>query len=151
MLLRQETLKKIAQFRQRKTVLLKAKQDLLASLALPEYSLQNTKVLENAKASLQQFTPAKLDIQKELKELKKQKETAVQNANQTQLLIKQELQELEQLLKDIQTARPIDQLTVDDIARAYPPLDSIVEKMAKRGQWKVPGYYEKFGEFAVGF
>ena len=52
---------------------------------------------------------------------------------------------------NIENARPIDQLTVDDVSLAYPQLDSIVEKMSKRGQWRVPGYYEKFGEFSIGF
>lgn len=51
---------------------------------------------------------------------------------------------------NIQNARPIDQLLVDDIAKAYPKLDETVEKMAKRGQWRVPGYYEKWIIFNIG-
>jgi hypothetical protein len=49
---------------------------------------------------------------------------------------------LKQLLVNIENAKPIDQILVDDVAKAYPKLDQTVEKMAKRGQWKVPGYYE---------
>jgi F-type H+-transporting ATPase subunit d len=109
----------------------------------------------------------------------------VQSAEKTSKKIKAELIELSTLLKDIETARPIDQLTVsiilsflliscclytlrliynvfinvdiyermqvEDVAAAYPEIDSIVEKMAKRGQWNVPGYYEKFGEYYLGF
>ncbi len=62
-----------------------------------------------------------------------------------------ELQELSQLLQNIETARPVDQLTVDDVANALPEVDINTAKLAKRGQWIVPGYYEKFGEFKVGF
>ncbi|KAJ3084944.1 ATP synthase d subunit, partial [Quaeritorhiza haematococci] len=62
-----------------------------------------------------------------------------------------ELTELQELLTNIETARPVDQLTVDDVTKAMPEIDTTVEKMAKRGQWILPGYYEKFGEFKLGF
>ncbi|KAJ1550222.1 ATP synthase d subunit [Cladochytrium tenue] len=53
------------------------------------------------------------------------------------------MQELKDLLVNIETARPVDQLTVGDVSKADPTLDKNVEKMVKRGQWLVPGYYEK--------
>jgi F-type H+-transporting ATPase subunit d len=40
---------------------------------------------------------------------------------------------------------------VDDVVNAYPEIDNTVATMAKRGQWRVPGYYERFGEFCIGF
>jgi F-type H+-transporting ATPase subunit d len=146
--MRSETLKKIAQFKQKQTALLKMKQDLLVTL--PSYNLQNKQVLKNAQEALERFTPTKLDISQELNTLSKLRVQAVQDAQKTQEMLAKEMTELQLLLKDIEEARPIDQLTVDDIAKAS-DLDEKVEKMAKRGQWKVPGYYEKFGEFSVGF
>jgi F-type H+-transporting ATPase subunit d len=53
------------------------------------------------------------------------------------------MDELKEMLKNIDTARPIDQMTVRDVSIAYPELDQVVEKMVRRGQWRVPGYYEK--------
>ena len=72
-------------------------------------------------------------------------------AEKTAKKIDAELVELKELLAEINTARPVDQLTVDDVAKADPTIDANVEKMVKRAQWKVPGYYEKFGDFAIGF
>ena len=40
---------------------------------------------------------------------------------------------------------------MDDVVKALPEIDQRVEKMVKRGQWHVPGYDEKFGNFGVGF
>ena len=45
------------------------------------------------------------------------------------------------ILREIADANMIEK--VEDVSKAYPELDAIVEKMVKRGQWNPPGYYEK--------
>lgn len=55
--------------------------------------------------------------------------------------------DLKTLLDNIENSRPIEQLTLDDVAKAYPQIDATVAKMAARGQWRVPGYYEKYYSF----
>jgi F-type H+-transporting ATPase subunit d len=141
---RPETLTKIKSLQSRQLQLLKLKSDLTAEL-----EVLNGNAL--VKGKIDQFKPQKLDMSEQLSIIRKEKQVAVKEALKTQEYVTKEINELKVLLGDIEQARPIDQLTVDDVAKAYPPLDSIVEKMAKRGQWKVPGYYEKFGEFSVGF
>jgi F-type H+-transporting ATPase subunit d len=141
---RPETLSKIKAIQSRQLQLLKMKSDLTAEL-------QTLNGHAMVKGKVSDFKPQRLDMNEQLNIIRKEKQIAIQEALKTQEFVTKEIKELQVLLGDIEQARPIDQLTVDDVANAYPQLDSIVEKMAKRGQWKVPGYYEKFGEFAIGF
>ncbi|KAJ3321283.1 ATP synthase d subunit [Boothiomyces sp. JEL0866] len=152
--LKPETIAQVNAFRARHLALVKQVQDLKESPAISfdNYKiLKNQKVLTEAKKSLETFKPATLDLNAQLSIIEKEKVAAIAQAKQTEAKIKEELVELNELLVNIENARPIDQMTIDDVATAYPALDATVEKMAKRGQWRVPGYYEKFGEFSVGF
>ena len=38
-----------------------------------------------------------------------------------------------------------------DVYANMPGFTEKIEKMIKRGQWHVPGYFEKFGKQSVGF
>ena len=51
-------------------------------------------------------------------------------------------------MKEIESARPFDQLTVDDVVAAS-DLEEKVTYMVKNGKWEVPGYREKFGDLAA--
>merc|ERR1712000_389073 len=52
-------------------------------------------------------------------------------------------------LKTIEDARPFEQLTLDDVAKARPEITKTVEKMVSQGKWTVPGYTEKFGNLSA--
>lgn len=54
--------------------------------------------------------------------------------------------DLKEMLTNIETARPLEHLNVDDVAKILPEIDQRTAELAHRGQWIVPGYYEKFGE-----
>jgi hypothetical protein len=69
----------------------------------------------------------------------------VKAAQKTEETVKIELASLSVMLKDIQTARPLEHLMVDDVAAILPEIDQRTAELAHRGQWIVPGYYEKFG------
>ena len=114
-------------------------------------SISGTRVFSEAQKSFNSFSPAKVDLDKTLKSIAVEEEVALKAAKETSAAVAKELKDLKQLLVDIESARPIDQLTVDDVAKSIPDLDAKVEKMVKRGQWTPPGYYEKFGEFKIGF
>jgi hypothetical protein len=60
-----------------------------------------------------------------------------------------ELAALSVMLGNIETARPLEHLMVDDIANILPEIDQRTAELAHRGQWIVPGYYEKFGGIGV--
>jgi len=60
-----------------------------------------------------------------------------------------ELADLAATLKNIEESRPIEELTIDDVAQAAPEIDKRTEQMVSRGRWQVPGYKEKFGDFSL--
>ncbi len=113
--------------------------------------LKNTKVIDNAEKAFKNFKPVSYDLSEQIKVIEQAHVTAVKEAKATEEQVKTEIAELNVLLSNIDQARPLEELTVDDVVQAAPEIDQTVEKMVKRSQWLVPGYYEKFGEFKVGF
>lgn len=69
-----------------------------------------------------------------------QLESAAKTANN----VNKELTLLQETLSNIQKARPIEDLTVQDVLIACPEIEKKVEKMVENGQWSVPGYKEVF-------
>lgn len=152
--LKPETWASVQSFRTRHAQLQKSLNELKDSSAEINFDaykvLKNQSVVEEAKKALSSQKILKFHSEKQLKEIEKAREAAVEVAKKTEQSIQAEMSELKVLQKDIETARPIAELTVDDVAKAYPELDKTVEKMALRGQWRVPGYYEKYFIFNAG-
>ncbi len=69
----------------------------------------------------------------------------MEQAQETASKIEAELKDLKATLKNIQDARPFDQLTVDEVIAARPEIAKTVEEMVKKGKYETPGYHEKFG------
>lgn len=111
--------------------------------------LKNTQVVDEVKAKVAAFKPAAYDVSKTLKTIDIFEKKAVENAKLTEKAVADEIAQLQHTLKDIEGARPFDQLTVDDVAQARPDLDEKVTYMVKNGKWEVPGYKEKFGDLTV--
>ncbi|KAI8808881.1 hypothetical protein BJ742DRAFT_853153 [Cladochytrium replicatum] len=154
--LKPETVASLNAFRRRQQELQKTVQELKdqqTSIDFDAYRrvLSNKGIVDEAQKAFAAFKPASYDVTEQVRIIEQHEANAVAAAEKTTQKIQVELKELDALLKNIETARPLDQLTVDDIASAIPELDPTVEKMVKRGQWKVPGYYERFGEYKVGF
>lgn len=111
--------------------------------------LKNSKVVDEIEKAVSAFKPVTYDVSKNLKTIQIFEEKAIENAKLTEKSVLQEIQQLQVTLKDIEGARPFDQLTVDDVAKARPDLDEKVNYMVKNGKWEVPGYKEKFGDLTV--
>jgi F-type H+-transporting ATPase subunit d len=111
--------------------------------------LKNKKVVDEIEAKIASFKPVTYDVSKNLKNIEIFEEKAIENAKLTEKSVLEEIKQLQVTLKDIETARPFDQLTVDDVAAARPDLDEKVDYMVKNGKWEVPGYKEKFGDLTV--
>jgi hypothetical protein len=73
----------------------------------------------------------------------------VKSAEETKSVVDQELKDLDKTLKNIEEARPFDQLTVEEVATAQPEIDARTEQLVSKGRWAVPGYKEKFGDLSV--
>ncbi|CUM63983.1 uncharacterized protein PRCAT00001571001 [Priceomyces carsonii] len=111
--------------------------------------LKNSQVVDEIQKAVSSFKPATYDVSKNLKTIDIFEEKAVENAKLTEKSVLDEIKQLQDTLKDIESARPFDQLTVDDVAKARPDLDEKVTYMVKNGKWEVPGYKEKFGDLTV--
>ncbi|CAN3355146.1 ATP synthase subunit d, mitochondrial [Diutina catenulata] len=110
--------------------------------------LSNQKVIDQVEQAVKSFQPVKVDVSKVLSNIEIFEEKAVENAKLTEKSVTEEIKQLQATLKDIESARPFDQLTVDDVAAAS-DLDAKVTYMVKNGKWEVPGYKEKFGDLTV--
>lgn len=111
--------------------------------------LKNTKVVDQIQKDVLLFKPVSYDVVKTLNNIDVFEAKAVENAKATESAIAKEIEQLRLTLKDIESARPFDELTVDDVAKARPDLDEKVKYMVKNGKWEVPGYKEKFGDLTV--
>ncbi|KAI1261563.1 hypothetical protein F5Y18DRAFT_419514 [Xylariaceae sp. FL1019] len=111
--------------------------------------LKNQAVIDEIEKRFSSFTPAKYDVARQLKAIDAFEVEAVKNAEATKEKVDLELKDLEATLKNIETARPFDELTVDEVVAAEPSIDEKTSKLVSRGRWSVPGYKEKFGDLSV--
>ncbi|KAI0007026.1 ATP synthase subunit D [Xylariaceae sp. FL0662B] len=111
--------------------------------------LKNQAVVDEIEKRFKAFTPAKYDVARQLKAIEAFEVEAVKNAQETKQKVDLELKDLEMTLTNIETARPFDELTVDEVAAAEPSIDEKTAKLVSKGRWAVPGYKEKFGDLSV--
>lgn len=111
--------------------------------------LKNTVVVDKIETFYKSYKPVNIDTTKQLSTIEVFEEQAMSNAKETEQLVARELADLQATLKNIESARPFDELTVDELAEAKPEIDAKVEEMVKKGRWDVPGYKEKFGDLTV--
>ncbi|SPO39121.1 related to ATP7 - F1F0-ATPase complex, FO D subunit [Pseudozyma flocculosa] len=107
--------------------------------------LKNKDVVNQAKKILNDFKPVTYDVQAQLKAIDAFEAKATEQAQATATKIEAELKDLKATLKNIEEARPFNQLTTDDVIAARPEIGKTVEEMVKKGKWTTPGYEEKFG------
>lgn len=110
--------------------------------------LKNSKVVDEIEKAVSGFKPVTIDVSKNLKNIEIFELKAIENAKLTEKSVLEEISVLQKTLKEIESARPFDQLTVDDVAAAS-DLEEKVTYMVKNGKWEVPGYREKFGDLAA--
>lgn len=65
---------------------------------------------------------------------------AVRSAEETSRLVESELKDLAATLKNIETARPFEECTTDDVQKAEPEIERKVEHMVKNHRWMPAGY-----------
>ncbi|KAF5322908.1 hypothetical protein D9619_001053 [Psilocybe cf. subviscida] len=111
--------------------------------------LKNQAIVDEAEKTLKEFKPVTYDVNAHVKAIETFEATAVAKAQETEQKIDIELKELQATLANIETARPFEQLTVEDVGKAHPKIVETVETMLQKGKWTVPGYKEKFGDLNV--
>ncbi|CAI5756651.1 unnamed protein product [Candida verbasci] len=110
--------------------------------------LKNSKIVDEIEKQVTSFKPIEIDLSKNLKNIEIFESNAIENAKLTEKSVAEEIEQLRITLKDIQSSRPLEELTVDDVAAAS-DVDGKVTYMVKNGKWVVPGYREKFGDLSV--
>ncbi|KAL9577497.1 MAG: hypothetical protein Q9212_006324 [Teloschistes hypoglaucus] len=112
-------------------------------------TLGNTAVVDEIEGHFKAFKPKTYDVARQVKAIEAFEAQAMKGAQQTREQVDREVQSLEKALRDIETARPFDELTVDEVIVADPEIDRRTEWLVSRGRWSVPGYKEKFGDLSV--
>ncbi|ODV91908.1 hypothetical protein CANCADRAFT_22959, partial [Tortispora caseinolytica NRRL Y-17796] len=152
--LKGNTLQSLTSFRKRHEDALRQVTELKAQPAEVDFAyyrsvLKNQKVIDELEKYAKSFKPVTYDVSKILKTIDAFEAKAVDNAKTTEEKVASELKQLQAALDDIETARPIDQLTVDDVVKARPDIDEKVDEMVIKGKWNIPGYKEKFGSLVI--
>ncbi|KAN0119824.1 putative ATP synthase subunit D, mitochondrial [Hyaloscypha variabilis] len=111
--------------------------------------LKNQAVVDEIEKHFNSFKPTTYDVGRQIKAIEAFEAQALKNAEETKGRVDLELQDLEKTLKNIEEARPFDELTVDEVAAARPDIDEKTAQLVSKGRWSVPGYKEKFGDLSV--
>lgn len=111
--------------------------------------LKNQNIVSTIEKDVASFKPGKVNLSKQLNLIESFEAKAIENAQATESVVLKELQELEKTLSNIESARPFDQLTVQDVIKARPDVNDKVLEMIKHNRWEVPGYKEKFGDLTI--
>ncbi|KAI9217936.1 hypothetical protein BC828DRAFT_389932 [Blastocladiella britannica] len=149
--LKQETAQQLAAFRKRHDELVRTVQTLKDQRQTIDFAhyrsaLANKAIVDEAEQAFAKFTPASYDLAAQLKVIDAFEAKAVERAQHTATAVNDELKDLRETLANIESARPIDQLTVDDVVRANPAIETEVEERVKNGRWDVEEYNAKFGD-----
>ncbi|KAF9008854.1 ATP synthase d subunit [Cyathus striatus] len=121
-------------------------QPITIDLAHYRSILKNRAIVDEAEKLLSEFKPVTYDVNAHVKAIETFEAKAVAKAQETEAKIEEELNELQATLANIEEARPFEDLTTEDVAKAHPRILEAVETMIKKGKWTVPGYKEKFGD-----
>ncbi|KAL6940874.1 ATP synthase d subunit [Hanseniaspora vineae] len=108
--------------------------------------LNNKDVIAKIENYVKSYKTVTVDVSSQLSTLKAFEAKAVENAQQTEKLVAQELTALQETLKNIESARAFDELTIEDVMKAKPDVQEKVSELVSKGKWEVPGYKEKFGD-----
>ncbi|GAA5839270.1 hypothetical protein JCM11251_006024 [Rhodosporidiobolus azoricus] len=111
--------------------------------------LKNKEIVAEGEKLFKSFKAVDYDLQAQLKAIAAFEAKAVSSAKEAASKVESELGNLNTTLKNIEDARPFDQLTLDDVAKARPEITKTVENMISKGKWTVPGYTEKFGNLSA--
>jgi hypothetical protein len=124
----------------RRKVQLLSEQPTTVDFAHYRSVLKNQAIVDEIEKRFNAFQPATYDLARQLKAIEAFEVEAIKNAEATKEKVDLELKDLEKTLKNIEEARPFEELTVDEVAAAEPSIDEKTAKLVSKGRWSVPGY-----------
>jgi F-type H+-transporting ATPase subunit d len=101
--------------------------------------LKNKAVVDDAEKLFNEFKFVSYDANAHIAAIESFEAKAVAKAQETEKHIDVELEDLQATLKNIESARPFEDLTVEDVAAAHPRILEAVQTMIRKGKWTVPG------------
>ncbi|GAD91575.1 hypothetical protein PVAR5_0147 [Paecilomyces variotii No. 5] len=102
--------------------------------------LKNQAIVDELENHFKSFKPATYDVNRQLKAIDAFEAQAIKNAEETKGKVEAELSNLQKTLENIETARPFEDLTVDEVAAAQPEIDEKTASLVSKGKWMPPGY-----------
>ncbi|KAI9887912.1 MAG: ATP synthase d subunit [Watsoniomyces obsoletus] len=111
--------------------------------------LKDQSAVDEIETYFKSFKPVTYDVNRQIRAIEAFEAQAVKNAEVTKGKVELELVDLEKTLENIREARPLEDLTVDDVAAIEPEIDRRTEALVSKGRWMVPGYKEKFGDLSL--
>ncbi|KAL1970249.1 hypothetical protein VTN77DRAFT_5409 [Rasamsonia byssochlamydoides] len=111
--------------------------------------LKNQAIVDEIEKHFKNFKPATYDLNRQLKAIEAFEAQALKSAEETKGRVEAELKNLQKTLENIETARPFEDLTVDEVAAAQPEIDEKTASLVSKGKWMPPGYKERFGDLSV--
>ncbi|KAI5282442.1 ATP synthase d subunit [Ascosphaera acerosa] len=111
--------------------------------------LKNKAIVDKIESQFTAFKPATFDLGRQLKAIDAFEAQALKGAQETKSNVEAELAKLQETLSKIETARPLHELTVEEVNAAEPEVLKKTEELVSKGRWMPPGYQEKFGNLAI--
>ncbi|KAI8989974.1 hypothetical protein BDB01DRAFT_779586 [Pilobolus umbonatus] len=149
----QETVASLQAFRKRNDEVKRILGELKEQNTTVDFSryrkvLKNQAVVDQAEKAISGFKPIAYNLDAQLNAINQFETKAVAKAEKTVQQIEKELKDLQATLTNIESSRPIEQLTVDDIIVAKPEITKNIEESLQKGNFSIPGYKEKFGDIS---
>ncbi|KAL3711067.1 ATP synthase d subunit [Talaromyces marneffei ATCC 18224] len=133
----------------RRKVTVLSEQPQTVDFAYYRKTLKNQAVIDEIENHFKTFKPATYDLGRQLKAIDAFEAQALKSAEETKGRVEAELVNLQKTLENIETARPFDELTVDEVATAQPEIDEKTASLVSKGKWMPAGYKEKFGDLSI--
>ena len=106
--------------------------------------LKNAAIVDEIEKQFKAFKPQTYDVGRQIKAIEAFEAQALKSAEETKGVVDQEIKDLEKTLKNIEEARPFEDITVDEVAAARPDIDKRTEQLVSQGRWDVPGYKVRY-------
>ncbi|KAJ2244309.1 ATP synthase d subunit, partial [Coemansia sp. RSA 455] len=111
--------------------------------------LKNNDIVDKLEKVARAQKIVKVDLADQLKTISVFEAKAIASA---ELYVKEtaaNLADLNETVANIETARPVTQLTVEDVVKAKPDVVQYTEEMVKQGKFTVDGYDERFPSLSL--
>ncbi|KAG9066624.1 ATP synthase d subunit [Linnemannia hyalina] len=148
--LKTETVAALGAFRKRNEEARRVLSDLKEQKTAVDFAhyrkvLKNQAIVDEVEKAHKAFKPTTYDVSAQIKSIETVEAKALDRAKFTATKVESELADLQATLKNIETSRPIDELTVDDVLKSRPELAEKVDAQLAKSKWDTKGYNDKFG------